>query len=76
MTAESGMIPGRSVDFSFHCNSNGLWGPESLLSNKYQWLFPWRTKQLGHEADCSLPSIADGYRAPELHFHKKAKIHN
>jgi len=45
------MIRGSSTD--------RLRGPPGLLSNGYQGFFPWRVKQLGHEADHSPPSRAE-----------------
>jgi hypothetical protein len=39
---DQGSSPGRGWEFfSFTPCPDWLWGPSSLLSNGYQWLFPW-----------------------------------
>jgi hypothetical protein len=55
-----GSSPGRSWEFfSSLARPNRLWGPPSLLSNRYRGTLSQEVKWLGHEPDHSLTSCAD-----------------
>jgi hypothetical protein len=55
---DRGSIPGRD-SFSSLSRPDRLWGPPSLLSNRYQGVFSPRVIRQGREADHSSPANAE-----------------
>jgi hypothetical protein len=51
-------LQGQGIFLSFSQRPTRLWGPLSLLSSEYQWLFPSVVKRQEHDIDHS-PTYSD-----------------